>query len=188
MGRARFVLFWVVQSYLLTTSRGLLSSPKHPVSAANSHPRRNRVVSLASSSAQENGKNDPSGTPGQDTSTFNSSNTNDQTETDGGISGSDQPTHLKSDDSVSDESANQPEMQSTKESPEEETIKTLYDILGANSNDSRDVIKRKYILLAKKSHPDSQAPDEARSGLDFNEIAGAWEILGDRKERQRYDR
>ena len=68
---------------------------------------------------------------------------------------------------------------------------TLYELLGANPTDTREEIKKKYILLAKMSHPDAQI---GRNGTvdgtapDFGEISQAWRVLGDAKMRLRYDR
>jgi hypothetical protein len=67
--------------------------------------------------------------------------------------------------------------------------RTLYDILGASKDDSKTEIKRKYILLAKLSHPDAtRGSSTLRSDLDFSEIAAAYRILSNTKERKRYDR
>lgn len=73
--------------------------------------------------------------------------------------------------------------------------RTLYDILGASMTDTRAEIKKKYVQLAKQSHPDAMlgATSAGTSGevavvLDFNEIATAYQILSDPKQRLRYDR
>lgn len=47
-------------------------------------------------------------------------------------------------------------------------------------------IKRLYISLAKQTHPDS--PNYNADNADFSEIASAYKILSDDKERRRYDR
>lgn len=69
---------------------------------------------------------------------------------------------------------------------------TLYEILGCASDASRDEIKKKYISLARKVHPDATIGRERRteeeSTLDFADVAAAWEVLGDPKLRLRYDR
>lgn len=69
--------------------------------------------------------------------------------------------------------------------------RTLYEILGASPTDTRSEIKQKYVMLAKQSHPDalvgSSSPSAAAVG-DFSEIAAAWRILSDAKQRKRYDR
>ena len=62
-------------------------------------------------------------------------------------------------------------------------------MLGANMNDSRSELKRKYVILAKQCHPDAIFSDERRpETADFSEIAAAWQILSDKRERQRYNR
>lgn len=73
---------------------------------------------------------------------------------------------------------------------------TLYDILGASPNATRAELKQKYVALAKMTHPDAQrtAPSNFSNGdvaapqYDFSEIAMAYKILSDTKERRRYDR
>lgn len=69
--------------------------------------------------------------------------------------------------------------------------KTLYEILGASPTDSRAELKKKYVEMAKLSHPDAQIgrtdPKEMDTP-DFGEIAAAWRVLGDTKSRKRYDR
>lgn len=71
--------------------------------------------------------------------------------------------------------------------------KTLYEVLGADPSDTREVLKQKYTDLAKISHPDAirsriGGEDAAESTPDFSEIAAAWRILSDKMERKRYDR
>mmetsp|Transcript_13629 Transcript_13629/g.37664 ORF Transcript_13629/g.37664 Transcript_13629/m.37664 type:complete len:492 (+) Transcript_13629:68-1543(+) len=73
----------------------------------------------------------------------------------------------------------------------EENKRTLYDVLGAERTDSREVLKQKYTSLAKICHPDaimSRGKSEANEIPDFTEIAAAWRILSDKKQRKRYDR
>jgi curved DNA-binding protein CbpA len=54
---------------------------------------------------------------------------------------------------------------------------------------TREEIKRSYFRLAKLSHPDAllDKPGNA-DGVDFQEIAEAWKVLGNTKLRRRYDR
>jgi len=77
-----------------------------------------------------------------------------------------------------------------KESAQEVETKTLYEILGAPATASRDELKKCYVEKAKLSHPDAQISYGSNSTeqLDFNEIAQAWNILGDSKLRKRHDR
>ena len=63
--------------------------------------------------------------------------------------------------------------------------KNLYDILGANQSMSRQDIKRQYITLAKKYHPDSAGHEYVDR---FDEIARAWDVLSDNTARRAYDR
>jgi curved DNA-binding protein CbpA len=88
----------------------------------------------------------------------------------------------------------------TKENERKETVentptnnkkKTLYEILGASPNDTREEIKKKYIQLARQAHPDAtrqSTSSVASTDLDFAEIAAAWRILCDPVQRRRYDR
>jgi hypothetical protein len=73
---------------------------------------------------------------------------------------------------------------------EDKDSRTLYEILGAPATATRAELKKRYIELAKISHPDSQISSDATTSqtVDFNEIAQAWRILGDAKVRKRYDR
>ena len=68
---------------------------------------------------------------------------------------------------------------------------TLYELLGASKMDSRAVIKKKYLMMAKVSHPDAQIGNNGTvngQAPDFGEISQAWRVLGDQKTRLRYDR
>jgi curved DNA-binding protein CbpA len=79
---------------------------------------------------------------------------------------------------------------------------TLYDILGASPNATRMELKQKYVTLARMTHPDAQrmtvsVPDKedmesiattTTTLYDFNDIATAYKILSDTKQRRRYDR
>ena len=62
----------------------------------------------------------------------------------------------------------------------------LYEVLGASPTDTRQQIKRKFIVLAKQTHPDA-APEDDNSDR-FSEIANAWKTLSNEKTRKRYDR
>jgi len=77
---------------------------------------------------------------------------------------------------------------------------TLYKILGAAMTDSRSELKKKYVALAKQSHPDvlrntntnsvgmGAGEKQQQQQYDFTEIAAAWRILSDPAQRKRYDR
>jgi curved DNA-binding protein len=64
--------------------------------------------------------------------------------------------------------------------------KDYYKILGVERGASEDEIKRQYRKLAMKHHPD-QNPDDPTSESRFKEINEAYEVLGDREKRSRYD-
>lgn len=68
--------------------------------------------------------------------------------------------------------------------------RTLYEILDSPQTSTRAQLKKKYVELAKLSHPDAQIGKENQLGNmpDFSEIAAAWRVLGDTKTRKRYDR
>ena len=57
----------------------------------------------------------------------------------------------------------------------EDDLKSPYDILGVSPSASRDEIKRAYIKLCKKYHPDVNHDKDAES--KFKEIQEAYEIL-----------
>lgn len=63
--------------------------------------------------------------------------------------------------------------------------RTLYQILGATGQESREELKQLYLKLAKRHHPDAQG---AHKDDSFTEIAAAWRVLADPKQRKRYDR
>lgn len=65
--------------------------------------------------------------------------------------------------------------------------RNLYQVLGAKGTESREELKKLYVKLAKQTHPDAKKernPNEP----DFTEIAAAYSILSDPKQRKRYDR
>jgi curved DNA-binding protein CbpA len=81
----------------------------------------------------------------------------------------------------------------------------LYQILGASPKDTGQELKRKWQQLAKKLHPDAnvinrqqqaQAIQEGSQPLllegsypyDLSDVNAAWVVLGDPKERRKYDR
>mmetsp|Transcript_36585 Transcript_36585/g.53733 ORF Transcript_36585/g.53733 Transcript_36585/m.53733 type:complete len:550 (-) Transcript_36585:186-1835(-) len=90
---------------------------------------------------------------------------------------------------------------SRKAGAEKTPTRTLYDVLGSTPNATRAELKRSYVAMARISHPDalvakslsmeiSNSTDMNQEELqpDFAEIASAWKILADPRERQRYDR
>jgi len=68
---------------------------------------------------------------------------------------------------------------------EEKEVNTsaLYEALGVDKSASQGEIKKAYMTLAKKEHPD-KGGDEAK----FKQISKAYEILGDPEKRANYDR
>lgn len=62
--------------------------------------------------------------------------------------------------------------------------KNYYSILGVSQDASDDDIKKSYRKLAKEHHPDANNnKDDSR----FKEINEAYSVIGDNKERQKYD-
>ncbi|MGW8142846.1 MAG: DnaJ C-terminal domain-containing protein [Anaerolineales bacterium] len=65
--------------------------------------------------------------------------------------------------------------------------KDYYKVLGVGRNATEDEIKRKYRKLALEYHPDRNTGDKAAEEK-FKEINEAYQVLGDPKKRDRYDR
>ena len=65
-------------------------------------------------------------------------------------------------------------------------VKNYYEILNLDSNASKSDIKRAYLKLARKFHPDVN-PHEDKSGERFKEINKAYVILSDPERRKTYD-
>lgn len=62
-----------------------------------------------------------------------------------------------------------------------------YDILGVGKSASEADIKKAFRALAKKYHPDTKGGDAAAQ-KKFQEISGAYDILGDKEKRAKFDR
>lgn len=65
-------------------------------------------------------------------------------------------------------------------------VKNLYDILGVSKTATATEIKSQYRKLARKYHPDLNKDDKA-AAEKFKEISSAYDILGDKDKRQKYD-
>lgn len=65
-------------------------------------------------------------------------------------------------------------------------IKDFYETLGVPRNASAKEIKRSYIELAKKYHPDAN-PGSADAAKKFQEISDAYSVLSNKQKRDTYD-
>jgi DnaJ-class molecular chaperone len=65
-------------------------------------------------------------------------------------------------------------------------MKDPYEILGVGKTASEADIKKAFRSLAKKHHPDKHAGDAAAQKR-FQEISGAYDILGDKEKRAQFD-
>jgi DnaJ-class molecular chaperone len=61
-----------------------------------------------------------------------------------------------------------------------------YEVLGVSKSASEAEIKKAFRALAKKHHPDTKGGDPA-SQKRFQEISGAYEIVGDKEKRAKFD-
>lgn len=62
-----------------------------------------------------------------------------------------------------------------------------YDILGVSKTASDAEIKKAFRSLAKKHHPDAHGGDK-NAQKRFQELSGAYDILGDKEKRAKFDR
>ncbi len=65
-------------------------------------------------------------------------------------------------------------------------MKNLYDILGVSQTATAAEIKTQYRKLARKYHPDLNKNDK-NAAEKFKEVSSAYDILGDKEKRQKYD-
>lgn len=64
--------------------------------------------------------------------------------------------------------------------------KNLYEILGVAKTATENEIKSQYRKLARKYHPDLNKDDKS-AAEKFKEISAAYDILGDKDKRRKYD-
>ena len=67
-----------------------------------------------------------------------------------------------------------------------ETMRDPYEVLGVSKSASEAEIKKAFRALAKKHHPDKHAGD-ATAQKKFQEISGAYDIVGDKDKRAKFD-
>ncbi len=65
-------------------------------------------------------------------------------------------------------------------------MKDLYKVLGVSRDADSKAIKSAYRRLAKELHPDAN-PDDPRVADRFKDVSAAYAVLGDPKQRARYD-
>ena len=65
-------------------------------------------------------------------------------------------------------------------------VKNLYEVLGVSKSASEAEIKSQYRKLARKYHPDLNKDDKS-AAEKFKEVSAAYDILGDKDKRQKYD-
>merc|ERR1719232_1862487 len=64
--------------------------------------------------------------------------------------------------------------------------KNYYEILAVSKNSSQADVKKAYYKLAKKHHPDRNR-DDPKAAVIFQDIAEAYEVLGDEIKRENYN-
>src|SRR5437588_2579805 len=62
-----------------------------------------------------------------------------------------------------------------------------YEVLGVQKSARPEEIKKAFRRLAKKLHPDANKKDP-KTAVKFAELNAAYEIVGDEKKRQQFDR
>ena len=65
-------------------------------------------------------------------------------------------------------------------------MRDYYDVLGVKKGASDNDIKKAYRKLARKYHPDVNPKDKAAEAK-FKEISEAYDVLGDKEKRKKYD-
>jgi DnaJ-class molecular chaperone len=69
----------------------------------------------------------------------------------------------------------------------ERVMTDYYAVLGVQSEDSTDFIKKRFKALAQKYHPDLNPNNLEEAEIRFKEINEAWQILGNEEKRKKYD-
>jgi curved DNA-binding protein CbpA len=72
----------------------------------------------------------------------------------------------------------------------QELIEDFYAVLGVEDTASPDDIRKAYLKLAKKLHPDrfpNDAEKKAAAQQEFGKVTRAHEVLGDPRQREEYD-
>jgi len=65
-------------------------------------------------------------------------------------------------------------------------FRDYYETLGVSRSASEDEVKKAYRKLARKYHPDLN-PNDKQAEEKFKEVQEAYEVLGDKEKRSRYD-
>lgn len=65
-------------------------------------------------------------------------------------------------------------------------MKTHYDLIGVKKDATQDEIRKAYLALAKKLHPDKTGGDKAAE-TELKEINAAYDTLKDKRKRAEYD-
>ena len=65
--------------------------------------------------------------------------------------------------------------------------KDYYDILGISRSASSQEVKKAYLKLAKKYHPDKNS-DDSDAEKKFKELSEAYDVLKDGQKKAAYDR
>ncbi len=65
--------------------------------------------------------------------------------------------------------------------------KDYYKILGVEPEASDEAIKKAYRKLAKEFHPDTASGNKEKAEDRFKEVSEAYEVLGDKEKRAKYD-
>src|ERR1700743_2461956 len=70
--------------------------------------------------------------------------------------------------------------------PAGDIMRDPYEVLGVAKSASEAEIKKAFRSLAKKNHPDTH-PGDANAQKKFQEISAAYEVVGDKEKRAKFD-